>query len=158
MREQLQQIFNFTSSNGEVKTYFDGRITQSQLIVGLICIAAIMFVFSFVKKLAKILCLTGIICVMLVHFGVASPAQISNVAGKISETGINYYQKVASASENVKITDKSIAVKIDGNWVNVEDIQGVVTGTKDTMTVILDGKSYAVKDKSVIGVLQTFTN
>ena len=159
MREQLQQIFNFvTGSNGEVKTYFDGKVTQSQLIVGIVCIVAILFVLAFVKKVAKILCTVVILCFMLVHFGVASPAQITDVAGKISETGISYYQKVASASENVKITDKSIAVKINEDWINVENIQGVVTGSEDVMTVIIDGKSYPIDDKSVIEVLKTFTN
>lgn len=159
MREELQKILNFaSSSNGEVKTYFNGRVTQSQLIVGIICLVAILFVLAFVKRLVKILCIVGITCVCLVYFGLASPAQISDVASQVSKTGISYYQKIASASENVKITDNSIAVKINDNWVNVEDIQGVVSGADNVTTVILNGESYTTDDKNVIEVLRTFTN
>lgn len=158
MREQLQQILNFaTGEGGEVKTYFDGRVTQSQLIVGIVSLIVILFVLAFVKKIAKVLCTIAIVCVALVYFGIASPAQIKDVASSIQKTGIEYYEKIAEASENVKIKDGSVSVKIEGKWVKVESIDGVVQGKEGVLTVLINGESYAVDDLDVINVLKTFT-
>lgn len=159
MRENLQQMFNFTTgSNGEVVTYFDGRFTQSQLIVCIICLVAFIFIISFVKKFAKLLCLVALVLIGLVYFGVTSPSQISDVATKMQETGISYYEKVSKASENIQLTDNAVHIKVNDKWINVQNIQGVIAGSEDVTTVIIDGESYAITDKNVIEVLKTLTN
>lgn len=158
MRSELQQLFNFmTTEDGEVNTYFDGRVTQSQLIVAIVCVVALLFCIAFLKKLAKIVCILVLVGVMLVHYGASSPIELNDIASTIQSTGTAYYEKVANSSDSVKFEDNTVSVKIDGNWYNVKDIQSIVSGSEGVLTVIIDGESHTVDNSYIIEVLKTFT-
>ena len=158
MLEKLKQLANFASgADGEVKTYFDGRITQSQLIVGIIAIVAVLFILKFVKSIAKLFCTIAIVCVCLVQFGLATPDQLVDIAGKMKDTGMAYYEKVATASENIKLTDGNLSFRIGDKWINASDIKSVVSGKENTLTVITGTDTLTIDDKTIIEVLKTLT-
>ena len=146
IKDKLQGLLNFASSNGEVITLFNGKITLSQLIVGIGAIAVIIIALKFLKKTVRTVTLIGAICFALVHYGLATPTQLKDVGMQIAKDG----------SENIQLNNDSISIKIEDKWISLKDIQSFVSTGDDSVSITVDGQSYAVNDKSVVQLLNMF--
>ena len=154
--EKLQQILNIKNSDGEVITFFNGKLTLSQLIFIVVAIVAVILIIKLLKGVVRTVLAVVAICVALVNYGIASPTQIKDAASVISQKGIATYEKLASASENIKVEGSDVQIKLGDNWVNISDVTSFVSTGKDTATINVDGESYAVDDSSIISLLKTF--
>ena len=154
--ESIKSLLNFSSSDGTVITFFDGKVTLSQLIVGIIIIAVILFVLKAIKGIMKTVIIFIAVCIGLVHYGLASPTQIKDVTTQIANNGIKTYQTFANASENIKIKEKDIKLKIDGTWVSVADVSSFIKTKDGVATVVIGGKEVLVDDSNIISLLETF--
>lgn len=154
--EKLQQILNIKNSNGEVITFFDGKLTLSQLLFIVVAIIAVVAILKFLKGVVRTVLTVVAICVALVNYGIASPTQIKDAASVISQKGIATYEKLASASDSIKVEGSDVQVKLGDKWFNVSDVTSFVSTGKATATINVDGESYAVEDSSIISLLKTF--
>lgn len=154
--EKLQQILNIKNSNGEVITFFDGKLTLSQLLFIVVAIIAVVAILKFLKGVVRTVLTVVAICVALVNYGIVSPTQIKDAASVISQRGIATYEKLASASDSIKVEGSDVQVKLGDKWFNVSDVTSFVSTGKDTATINVDGESYAVEDSSIISLLKTF--
>lgn len=154
--EKLQQLLNIKNSNGEVITFFDGKLTLSQLLFIVVAIIAVIAIIKFLKGVVRTILAIVAICIALVNYGIASPTQIKDAASVISQKGIATYEKMASASENIKIDDSNIKIKLGDNWFNISDVTSFVSTGKDKATVNVNGESFAVEDSDIISLLKTF--
>jgi hypothetical protein len=154
--ESIKSLLNFSSSDGTVITFFDGKVTLSQLIMGIIIIAVILFVLKVIKGIMKTVIIFIAICVGLVHYGLASPTQIKDVTTQIANNGIKTYQTFANASENIKIQGKDIKLKIGDNWVSIADVSSFIKTEDGVATVVVDGENVLVDDSNIISLLETF--
>lgn len=154
--EKLQQILNIKNSNGEVITFFDGKITLSQLIFIIIAVIAVVAVIKLLKGVVRTVLAIIAICIALVNYGIASPTQIKDAASIISQKGITTYEKLASTSENIKVEGSDVQIKLGNNWINISDVTSFVSTGKNTATVNVGDESYAVDDSNIISLLKTF--
>lgn len=155
--DKLQQILNFTDADGKVITLFDGAITLSQLVMILLCIVAVIVLFKLLKGLFKVAIIAVTVIFFVVQLGIASPTQLKDVANVIEEKGVEAYNSLVSASENIRVTeDNTIEVCIDDAWVNIEDIKSIISGAEDKLTVIIDGVSHVIEDENIQKLLEQF--
>lgn len=154
--EKLQQLLNIKNSNGEVITFFDGKLTLSQLLFIVVAIIVVVAIIKFLKGIVRTVLAVVAICVALVNYGIASPTQIKDAASVISQKGITTYEKMASTSENIKIEGSDVKIKLGDNWVNVSDVTSFVSTGKDKATVNVNCESFAVEDSDIISLLKTF--
>lgn len=155
--DKLQQFFNFSNSDGEVTTYFGGRFTTSQIITFVIVVLAILLVMCFIKGIVKFIVTLVLVALMLVQFGIASPTQLKDIADTISSKGIETYQVLANASENIKLEDSTIKIKIgDDNWIDVTDIKSYVKSDEGVISITVGKETYAITDENVIKLIESF--
>lgn len=154
--EKLQQLLNIKNANGEVITFFNGKVTLSQLVFIILAIIVVALVIKFLKGIVRTIITIVAICVALVNYGIASPTQIKDAASVISQKGIATYEKMASASENIKLDGNNIEIKLGDKWVNVSDVTSFVSAGDGVATVNVDGESYSVEDSNIISLLKTF--
>lgn len=146
-----------------VKLYFNGLLTEQQLITIVVAIVAIVIVISIAKKMLKVVLTVGIIIAALLYFGVISPDNLVSVEKVIEEQGTKVIEELAEASENIKVSteDKEISIQIKPDntdeWINVDDISKMVSNKEDSITIIMDETtSYEITDKNVIKLLKLF--
>lgn len=157
MIEKLQGLLNFANSDGEVKTYFDGRITQTQLIVIILAVIALIILRKVLKGIVRTLIMVGVACFALVYFGVASPTQIKDTAKTIQDKGIATYQTMAKSSDNIQVKGKDVQIKVGNEWYSVSDIKSVVN-VGATLSIRVGDKTVAIDDKQVIDLIKTFSD
>lgn len=155
--EKLQSLFNFTNADGEVITFFNGKVTLSQIVVFIIAVIAIVLLRNVLKGVVKTIVLIAIVCVALVHFGIASPTQIKDAGAKIKETGISTYEMMAKASENVKVENGNVKIRVQNEWFDLKDIETVISSGA-TYTITVNGKTLVIDDDKVIEVIKTLTD
>lgn len=155
--DKLQQFFNFSNADGEVTTYFGGRFTTSQIVTFVIVVLAIVLVLCFMKSIVKLFISVILVGIMLVQFGIASPTQLKDIADTISSKGIETYQVLANASENIKLEDNTIKIKIgDDNWIDVTDIKSYVKSDEGVISITVGKETYAITDENVIKLIESF--
>lgn len=153
----MQDLLNFTNAEGEVITLFDGKLTLSQAIGILAALAVIIFAFKVLKAAARTTVCVIAVCACLIHFNLASPTQIKDVATQVAQAGISGYQSAVDSSKNIRWENNTIQINLDDNWVNVSDIESIIGGESGKATVVAGGVSYVVDDSAVIKLLKTFT-
>lgn len=154
---KLEALLNFTNSEGEVITFFGGKITLSQLLVIIGAILVIILVFKFLKGIVKTILAIGIVCYALVYFGIASPQQLKDVSSQIVDKGESFYESFIEASSNIKYEDDKLLVRTDGDaWIDVSDIKSFVTGKEGVVTIQTSNGAYTISDSEVIRLLETF--
>ena len=142
--------------DGVVKTYFNGAITQNQIISIIIAIVLVALILAFVKKVAKLVLSVAVIVIALVYFGVVSPEQLQDVSKVVSEQGQGVFTQIADTSKNVKVDTADglkVQVYINDTWVDVDDISSFVKTDNGTYSVIINGDTYPVSDDGVQRVL-----
>lgn len=144
--------------DGEVvKTYFNGAVTQNQLICIIIAVIAVILVLSFAKKVLKLVLSVVIIVGALIYFGVVSPEQLTDASKVIAEKGQSTFTQISEASQNVKVDTSgespSISIKLGDDWVNVNDVTNFVKAKDGVYSVNVNGQSCSVSDDSIKQVL-----
>lgn len=154
---KLQGFLNFQRSDGSVKTYFDGNTTQSQLLVGLICIVGILLAVKFCKSAAFTLLLCVVIgCLCVVYLKLSVPTELEDSAKVIAENE-NKIEQIAKLSENVKFDGKSASIKVgDNQWVSTDDIKSFVRVDDETVSISVAGNDIAICDSEVLQLLEVF--
>ena len=154
--DKLQQLLNFCDESGKAITFFDGKLTLSQLlaIVGALIVTSLAL--KFLKRVVRTIVVIVALCVGLVHFGIASPTQLKDVAQTIAENGVATYTKIANSSDNIRIENKSLEVNIDGKWYNVASISSIVQTADGVATVCIEGEEFVISDSEVISLLKSF--
>lgn len=147
--------------NEVVKTYFNGAITQQQLIGIIIAVVAVIVILALAKKAIKLILTVVVIIGALIYFKVMSPEQLTDASKVIAEKGQATFTQISEASKNVKVDTSgetpSISVNLGGTWVNVNDITNFVRTKDGVYSVSVNGKSYSVSDdgiKKVLDLLQ----
>ncbi len=156
IKEILGTLANRADEAGRVTTLLGGRITATQLVVGVVALVLLLLVWKVIKSGIKIVLTVVIVVLVLVHYGIASPAQLKDAAAQIAEEGVERYQQIADMSQNIQVVDGDVQVKLGGQWVSVPRIQSVVQGARDVLTVTVDGVSYTTEDSAVIELLNSF--
>lgn len=155
--ESIKQALNFTDSSGEIMTFFDGAITLPQVVgvalVAILCIALLNFVKKSFKLVVTMVCVVGAAC----YVGVVSPEQVKDVSAKIAQNGIETYEKIASASENIKIEKDSISIRVDNEWYNLSEVTRFVKTAGDKMSIFIDGNQHVVDDIDLIKLISDFS-
>lgn len=155
--DKIQSFLNAANEKGEVITFFDGKITLSQLVVVVIAILAVGLVLKLVKGVLKTGLTIGIALFALVYFGFASPDQLKDVADQIAKQGAAVYEQYQEASEYIKYEDDKLYVSPDKTtWIDVSTIKSVVKGNNKSISVVTPDGTYAFTDSKVIELISSF--
>lgn len=135
------------------KMYFNGAITQNQLIIGIICVIGLFIVLAVAKKIVRIVCSIVALVMLCINVGVFSPdkVDINNIKGQQTQL----VQIAKSSKDYVKVDTKNgvkVQVKINDTWTPLEDIASF-KDTDEGYSVCVNGETYLVTDESVQKVL-----
>lgn len=132
-------------------------MTQAQIITIVIVVLVVLISLALLKSILRWFIAVGAICIGLVYFGIATPKQIQDVASQIKNQGIETYQKIAETSENIRIKDNKLQVKVDaGKWLNMNELDSIIKDTDKELVVTFDGKKYKITDKNVKDLIKSF--
>lgn len=136
------------------KTYFNGTVTQNQIMVFIVAVVAVLAILALAKKIVKVALSVAVIVVALIYLGVASPDQLKDVSSVIAKQGDKVITQISDTSKNVKFDKSSgdIQVCIENKWVNVKDITSY-TNSFGSSSVSVNGKDYEVTDEGVKKIL-----
>lgn len=155
---KVQQFLNFSNSDGEVKTFFGGRLTLSQLICIILAVVIVIVVFKLLKGVLRIALTVTTLIIFLLQFGLASPTQLGDITKVIAEEGISAYNTYAKNSDNIKLQNNKIMVRLNDNWYSVNDIDSIISTGDDSISITINGKSYATRDKTMIKLLNVLSS
>lgn len=132
-------------------------ITSNQIIAIVVVLAVILVSLKVIKGILKWVITIGALCIGLVYFGLATPQQIQDVSKQIANKGIETYAKIAETSDNIRIKDNKLEIKIDSKkWVDLSKLKSVVKETDKGLVVNIDGKKYTITDKEVKKLIKSF--
>lgn len=132
-------------------------MSKEQMIAILVVVLVVLLCFKLIKGLLKWCIIAGAVCIGLVYFNIATPQQIQDIASQIQDKGIESYQSIAQASENIRIKDNKIQVKVDaGKWLSVDKLEDITKGKEKELIVTYKGKEYQIMDKNVKKLLESF--
>lgn len=136
------------------KTYFNGAVTQNQIMVFIVAFVVVLAILALAKKIVKVAFSVAVIVVALIYLGVASPDQLKDVSSVIAKQGDKVITQISDTSKNVKFDKSSgdIQVCIENKWISVKDITSY-TNAFGSSSVSVNGKDYAVTDESVKQIL-----
>lgn len=143
----------------EIKTYFNGAVTQNQIMVIIVAIVVVLAILALAKKIIKVVLSVAVIVVTLVYLGITSPEQLKDVSSVVAEQGDKVITQISDTSKNVKFDKSSgdIQVCIEGKWINVKDISSY-TKSFGGSSVSVNGKDYQVTDEGVKKILDLLVN
>lgn len=136
------------------KTYFNGAVTQNQIMVFIVAFVVVLAILALAKKIVKVALSVAVIVVALIYLGVASPDQLKDVSSVIAKQGDKVITQISDTSKNVKFDKSSgnIQVCIENKWVSVKDITSY-TNSFGSSSVSVNGKDYEVTDEGVKKIL-----
>lgn len=136
------------------KTYFNGAVTQNQIMVFIVAFVVVLAILALAKKIVKVAFSVAVIVVALIYLGVASPDQLKDVSSVIAKQGDKVITQISDTSRNVKFDKSSgdIQVCIENKWISVKDITSY-TNAFGSSSVSVNGKDYAVTDEGVKKIL-----
>lgn len=133
------------------------NIVPSQIVVGVIGVVALILVLSLMKKAIKWVIGVAVLLICGVWIGVLSPQQAIDTVTAIKDRGMATYQRLADASQNIKIQGESISIRINDTWLDLNAVNSFkVDG--DTVKVEIGGNSYSVTDKNIAKLFETFSD
>lgn len=136
------------------KTYFNGAVTQNQIMVFIVAFVVVLAILALAKKIVKVAFSVAVIVVALIYLGVASPDQLKDVSSVIAKQGDKVITQISDTSKNVKFDKSSgdIQVCIENKWISVKDITSY-TNAFGSSSVSVNGKDYEVTDEGVKKIL-----
>lgn len=127
------------------------------MIMILVVVVVVLLCLKLIKGLLKWCIIAGAVCIGLVYFNIATPKQIQDIAGQIADKGVESYQKIADASNNIRIKDNKLQIKIDAEkWVSIDKLGKIVSNKQKELVVTYKGKEYIITDKNVKKLLESF--
>lgn len=154
--EFIQQLTNITDKDGKVITLFDGAITLSQAILGVLTFLVVLFVLRTAKKLIRNIIGVAIACVFLVYFNIVSPTQLKDVGSQLTHQGMKAYTQFSKTSKNIKLEKDTIKIKLNKKWVDIKEIKSFSLGKNNKLTIVTKDGSYVIEDNTVLELLKTF--
>lgn len=132
-------------------------MSKEQMIMILVVVVVVLLCLKLIKGLLKWCIIAGAVCIGLVYFNIATPKQIQDIAGQIADKGVESYQKIADASDNIRIKDNKLQIKIDAEkWVSIDKLGKIVSNKQKELVVTYKGKEYIITDKNVKKLLESF--
>lgn len=132
-------------------------MSKEQMIMILVVVVVVLLCLKLIKGLLKWCIIAGAVCIGLVYFNIATPKQIQDIAGQIEDKGVESYQKIADASNNIRIKDNKLQIKIDAEkWVSIDKLGKIVSNKQKELVVTYKGKEYIITDKNVKKLLESF--
>ncbi len=157
--DTLKSLLTITNADGSVKTFFDGRITATQLIViGVLFVVGLILIKK-LKRMGKIIVLVCFIASTYFNVQVFSPAKVVDTVSVIASSPVVKKQvsEMANKSDNIQLTDDKLQVKVNNTWINVNDITSLVKTEEGNISITVGGQDILVSDKAVIELLKLFT-
>lgn len=131
-------------------------MSKEQMIAILVVVVVVLVCLASIKNLLKWAIIAGAVCIGLVYFNIATPKQIHDVAGQIKDKGVEAYQSIASTSENIRIKNDKLQIKVNADkWVSVDKLDSIANKKKE-LVVSYQGKEYKITDKEVKKLLESF--
>ncbi len=157
--DTLKSLLTITNADGSVKTFFDGRITATQLIViGVLFVVGLILIKK-LKRMGKIIVLVCFIASTYFNVQLFSPAKVVDTVSVIASSPVVKKQvsEMANKSDNIQLTDDKLQVKVNNTWINVNDITSLVKTEDGNISITVGGQDILVSDKAVIELLKLFT-
>jgi len=154
---EMESIINIRDANGEVITVMDGRFTLGQVIMAALAFIVLIMAFHITKKALHTAFVGCLLAVMLFYVGKATPEQIQGVADQIKAQGTKAYEAIVEKSDNLKIEDGSICIKLGDDWHDISEITSFVKGSDGSITISLGKQKFVLNDNMVGGLLEAFT-
>ena len=152
-------ISNFLNKGDSVITYFNGSITQNQLITIIVVVLVCLILLKVVKKGIKLLvflCALGIIFFNIHNF---SPSKLLDTSTLLSSPTVKeQLVTLAEKSEVIKVEDNTISVKVDNEWCSLNDIKSIVTLEDNQISVNVNGNDIVIDDEKIIELLNMCIN
>ena len=136
------------------KTYFNGAVTQNQIMVFIVAFVVVLAILALARKIVKVALSVAVIVVALIYLGVASPDQLKDVSSVVAKQGDKVITQISDSSRNVKFDKSSgdIQVCIENKWLSVKDITSY-TNSFGSSSVSVNCKDYEVTDEGVKKIL-----
>lgn len=135
------------------KTYFNGLLTQKQLLIVIVAVVLGVLVLTLVKKILKMILMAGIICVALVSLNINAPLHLRDVSSVLSGQNRVEITQLVKKSNNIKLVSSSggidIQIKLNGKWVSVDDIKSFVKTDNGAYSIAVNGNNFDVTDVSI---------
>lgn len=135
------------------KTYFNGLLTQKQLLIVIVAVVLGVLVLTLVKKILKMILMAGIICVALVSLNINAPLHLRDVSSVLSGQNRVEITQLVKKSNNIKLVSSSggidIQIKLNGKWVSVDDIKSFVKTDNGAYSIAVNDNNFDVTDVSI---------
>lgn len=137
-----------------IKTYFNGAVTQEQILALVTAVAVVAVILNLMKGVIKFLITGGVLIGASVFLGIASPSELEDISKLVGGNDFKVVSQIAKASKNIKYNKKNntLKVKVDGKWIDVSDITSYAS-ILDKCSVHIDGKDYKITDDSIKEIL-----
>ena len=156
--EKVLDILNTLGNSGETRTFFDGRVTQSQLFIGVAIFLLVIVVVVNIKSIIKTLISATLIILCFICLYIAAPKQLRDVTTKLTDNKtIEQVKTLSETSKNIKVEKDNVSVNLGGNWYSLKDIDSYVNVSGDSISINVNGQNYTVNDKSVKTLLENLS-
>ena len=158
--KSLKNLLTITNADGSVKTFFDGRITATQLIVIAVLFIVSVILIKKLKRMGKLIVLVCFIASTYFNVQLFSPAKVVDTISIIASQPVvkKRVSEMASKSDNIQLIGDELQVKVNDTWINVSDVTSMVKTYDGKLSITVDGKDILVNDKAIIEILKLFTN
>lgn len=154
--DKLQQFLNHSTSDGTVITYFNGTVTQTQIIQFVAVFLIIILSFAFLKKMAKLVVVLVCVLYLVVTMGIASPTKLVNTAVAVKENGTEMYEFYTKAKDKIKFDGDKASIKVNGEWIDVDSISSIVSVGEGLASIYVNGENVAISDADIVEFLKYF--
>lgn len=152
--EKLKYFLNFVNKDGSITTFFNGRVTKSQILLIVICVIICLLIIKFLQKLLRYCLLGGIIAASLYLFVQIAP--ITTTPYEIEVFGTTYsVDKSVNTSSFLKKEKDIVSVKLNEEWIPAKEIISFQK-TKAGYSIRLLEKDIFVDTTDIIDFLDYF--
>lgn len=152
--EKLKYFLNFVNKDGSITTFFNGRVTKSQILLIVICVIICLLIVKFLQKLLRYCLLGGIIAASLYLFVQIAP--ITTTPYEIEVFGTTYsVDKSVNTSSFLKKEEGIVSVKLNEEWIPAKEMISFQK-TKAGYSIRLLEKDIFVDTSDIIDFLDYF--
>ena len=135
------------------KTYFNGLLTEKQLVILIVAVVIGVIVLTLAKKILKMILMAGIICIALVSLNITAPLHLRDVSSVLKSQSRAEVTQLVKKSNSIKLVSSSggidIQIKLNGKWISVDDIKSFVKTDDGAYSIAVDGSNFDVADASI---------
>lgn len=135
------------------KTYFNGLLTEKQLVILIVAVVIGVLVLTLAKKILKMILMAGIICIALVSLNITAPLHLRDVSSVLSGQNRTEVTQLVKKSNNIKLVSSTggidIQIKLNGKWISVDDIKSFVKTDDGAYSIAIDASNFDVTDASI---------